>query len=181
MQRSILIASVWFQALWFVAVLGRETTIVPLLGLVFATYLWSLKRRTLTVSMAMIFVIGFVVDVINFKLGLYQFEGSHLLMLPSWLVLLWCMFAWYAVIMKPVINSVHPMIIVGFSAVGGTLSYLAGARFGAVELPFGILTSAMVLLVEWALFAFIIIALSKSNSKNRSKVSDSAYKRNNPV
>jgi hypothetical protein len=181
MQRSVLIASIWFQALWFLAVLGREATLIPLFMLVVATYIWSIKQQTLTVSIVLIFAMGFAVDFMNYRVGLYHFDGANLLGLPLWLTLLWCMFAWYAVMMKPVINRFHPLVVIGFSAVGGTLSYLAGARFGAVGLPFGTLHSASVLAVEWVLIAFVIIKLTKSNRKCRSKTAHPAYKRKHTV
>jgi hypothetical protein len=114
-------------------------------------------------------VLGIAVDLMNYRLGLFQFNGENPLGLPLWLVLLWGMFSWYAVMMKPVIHRVGSLIIIAFSAIGGTLSYLAGARFGAVELPFGVAVSAAVLAAEWVLIALIIIKLSQSSSNRRSK------------
>ncbi|ORT49467.1 hypothetical protein ST37_13790 [Vibrio sp. qd031] len=176
MQRSVIIGSIWFQLIWFMAVLGRETLIWPLLILVVATYIWSWRNRVISFELVALLGMGLTVDFIHVRVGVFQFEGGSLMGLPSWLVLLWCMFAWYAVMMKPVIQKVKPVIVVIFGAAGGTLSYIAGARFGAVELPWGIWHSSLALAAAWTVLSTIIVSINQIQL--RSNRQSTAYKEN---
>lgn len=158
------------------AVLGRETLIWPLLILVVATYIWSWRNRVISFELVALLGMGLTVDFIHVRVGVFQFEGGSVMGLPNWLVLLWCMFAWYAVMMKPVIQKVKPVIVVIFGAAGGTLSYIAGARFGAVELPWGIWHSSLALVAAWTVLSAIIVSINQIQL--RSNRQSTAYKEN---
>ncbi len=164
MNRRVLIASIWFQSLWFVAVIGREQTLWLLFLGVVVTYAWSIKERVIPTRLPIIVCLGLAVDALNGQLGIFGFSNTLALGLPAWLILLWLMFSWYAVMMEPVLIRVHPLLVVVSGAVGGTLSYYAGFRFGAVTLPQGTLPMLLTVAFEWTLLSAIIVKLSQPHS-----------------
>ncbi|MGO1296201.1 MAG: DUF2878 domain-containing protein [Vibrio sp.] len=152
---QLLLISVWFQVLWFVTVLGQTTW-----------QWWSaaVLGFTLTASLqcdtprwrwwAGVTVLGIVLDSLNTVLGLFQFPSAFI---PVWLMVLWGAFAWYSWYLIPIITRWPRALQVLGSGLSGSLSYLAGAHWHAVELPQGQLISVVVLMLEWAILIQYLI------------------------
>ncbi|QIA62926.1 DUF2878 family protein [Vibrio astriarenae] len=154
LQKHVLIViSVWFQCVWFLAVLGRETMfyyLIPFicLGLYLIAKLYRIQWSPLV---ALLFV-GLLVDSCNQALGLLEFSTQWL---PSWLLALWVAFSLYAFVLLPQLNRFPKWAVLCVGGLGGSLSYLAGLKFGAVTTTFSKLFFVSVLFVEWVLLLVI--------------------------
>ncbi|MBM3989095.1 MAG: DUF2878 domain-containing protein [Planctomycetes bacterium] len=130
---------VGFQACWFACVLGAARGMEWLGPLSTSLFLgWALLRshnaaREL-VSLALVAVLGTLVDSLQLHMGWLKYAGTPLagVLAPAWIVALWIVFAmtfdsslawlarrraWFAI----------------FGAVGAPCSYWGGARLGAVS------------------------------------------------
>jgi hypothetical protein len=95
---------------------------------------------------------GFAVDTLQATAGLYAFTGTSMLpwVCPPWMVALWMLFA-------TTLNSSMAWLagrrrlasVLG--AVCGPLSYVAGARLGAIELQPNVLLSLTGIALVWGL------------------------------
>lgn len=156
---NIFLKSIWFQSLWFLAVLGRESTVVLLALLVAITYLRSLYQRELSTKFcAFIVGCGLAVDFLNTQLSILVFESNGL---PLWLVFLWLIFAWYCWQLRDFIRKTSQRIILFAGGVGGTLSYLAGYKLGAVGWFYTTEITLTALFAEWILLSLITFQLLK--------------------
>jgi hypothetical protein len=146
-----------FQAGWFACVLGGANRMplaaVAAAGVVIGVSLWwfSADRISDVRLFLAVAVIGFCVDTVNLRFGVFALIGAprfpHLC--PLWLVALWAMFgttlrgslSWLA-------GRYWLAALLG--AVAGPLSYLGGAKLGAVSLPASRAFSVAALAVAWA-------------------------------
>jgi hypothetical protein len=146
-----------FQAGWFACVLGGANGMplaaVAAAGVVIGVSLcWSSGERTGDVRLFLaVALIGFGLDTANLRLGVFTLIGAprfpHLC--PVWLVALWAIFgttlrgslSWLA-------DRYWLAALLG--AVAGPLSYLGGAKLGAVSLPTNRAFSVAALTVAWA-------------------------------
>lgn len=154
-MKGLLLTSLWFQSLWFLAVLGRESWQWWTLILVLLTSVLTLRWRWQPWLWCLgIALLGIVLDSVNLLAGLMVFTSPQL---PIWLMVLWLAFAWYSWWLLPVLQGHSKLLSVPVAALAGALSYLAGAQLDAVMLPFGKSLTAMVLLCEWSiLLAFML-------------------------
>jgi len=146
-----------FQAGWFACVLGgahdMAMAAVAAAVAVIVINLWW-QRETLVCELRLIIVatvIGFSFDTVNLSLDVFSLNGTarfpHLC--PVWLAALWAMFGttlhgslgWLA-------GRYWLAAILG--AVAGTISYLGGARLGAVTMNPDLAFSVTVLACGWA-------------------------------
>lgn len=131
-----------FNLYWLLAVKWQLPG--PLLVMLLLHLLFSPSRqhdwRLMPVAAA-----GCLLDGLLWQLGLFQFPAGF----PFWLVLLWIGFA---------LTLAHGMRWLLrlprwqqglFGIFGGASSYLAGAAMGAVHLPLGFWTTALLLSVIW--------------------------------
>ncbi len=137
----------WFQSLWFTCVLGREAWLPLAMTLLLIHLL--LVRSTLDeiTSIAPVAALGVCIDTSLSLGGVFDFGPSTT---PAWLALLWLGFAaalpralaWFGA---------HPWRAAVTGAAAVPLNYLAGARMGAVSLPYGETTTWVILAAVWAL------------------------------
>ncbi len=145
---KLFLMSLWFQALWFLAVVGRQEYLILLVGAVIATYAFTLRQ----LQGGLIFfsvIIGLGLDSLNSSLHILEFERAGL---PLWLIALWVIFAWYLFQMRQVLTKYPPTAVALVGALGGAMSYFAGYKLGAVQWPLGNLITFTILLFEWLLF-----------------------------
>lgn len=131
-----------FQAFWFVAVVGAArgatwagpAALVPLVALHLALVPRAERARE-TGFLLFVGLLGSAADSGLHVLGATGYPTSApTALVPAWIASLWVAFAtlprfslgWLAG---------RPLLAALFGAVGGPLSYLAGTRFGAVEVP----------------------------------------------
>jgi hypothetical protein len=163
MQRSLLFKSLWFQLLWFLAVIGRQQFEL-ILGLsILLTLVVSIQHQQIHMRWLLaVMLIGIGLDSMNVYMGFYQFDTDFI---PTWLVGLWAIFAWYAYQLKQMLLKYSAWLVVPVSAIGAALSYFAGVKLGAVTWPLSFNVTVTVVLVEWlVLMGLIRYSLTKLNS-----------------
>ncbi|AXB05855.1 MULTISPECIES: DUF2878 domain-containing protein [Aeromonas] len=131
-----------FNLYWLLAVRWQQPG--PLLGMLLLHFIFSPRRgqdwRLIPVALA-----GCLLDILLWRLGLFHFPSGF----PLWLLLLWCGFALTLSHGLPWLRPLPRWQQGLFGMVGGASSYMAGAAMGAVNLPWGIWTSAVLLAVIW--------------------------------
>ena len=134
---------VLFQAVWFAAVLGATAGrmwIGPLAALAFLTaHLWMVgdegeRRRELSYVLT-VGLLGTLADSFLRAIGATAYPTSEeawfFAWAPPWIASLWIAFAMLPRFSLGWLRG-NPGLAVALGAVGGPLSYLAGARLGAV-------------------------------------------------
>jgi hypothetical protein len=149
---------------WFLAVIGQEHTQYLLTIAIVATYVWSIKNNQINGLWLLGFIVlGLGVDTVNLLLGLFEFNSGWL---PSWLVLLWCIFVWYAYQMRSVLMRFPFLLVCSVGAIGAAASYFAGLKLGAVQWPIHTGLTFAVVTFEWGvLFSFMIVTLKRQQAK----------------
>jgi hypothetical protein len=136
--------AIGFQLLWFNAILGQNQWLLLGIGLLLCSVAFSPKRNA-DLKLWPLALVGLAGDALLTLTGVFVFEQF-----PLWLGTIWLGFVftlnhsmlWLQRLQRPF----QAMI----GAIAGTLSYLAGARLGAVDLPNGQGITALVLAAYWA-------------------------------
>ena len=146
-----------FQLGWFACVLGGNSLWLLLAGGALLAHLLWISRSLAEVRLVVVVcVLGSAVDSLLLNAGVFAFQQPGIL-IPFWLVLLWALLAitlnhclaWAA---KPWWRAAL------LGAIGGSLSYYAGQRLGAVQFPqglwptlpgLGLLWAALFPLLQW--------------------------------
>ena len=146
-----------FQLGWFACVLGGNSLWLLLAGGALLAHLLWISRSLAEVRLVVVVcVLGSAVDSLLLNAGVFAFKQPGIL-IPFWLVLLWALLAitlnhclaWTA---KPCWRAAL------LGAIGGSLSYYAGQRLGAVQFPqglwptlpgLGLLWAALFPLLQW--------------------------------
>lgn len=177
-----LINMVTFQLGWFACVVGAARG-YPWLGpvmvaLVVALHLRLIQDRVGEIRLLFFAsVVGFLLDSAQVVAGVFSFttkgaiSGWPSWVSPPWMVALWCAFA----------TTLHTSLswLAGryqlaslLGAVGGPLSYYAGARLGAISLPEELATSLLVIGLVWAVAMPTLLWASKRRSDALPRYSD---------
>jgi hypothetical protein len=146
-----------FYVGWFACVAGAgrgQLWLGPVVVGVLVTGHLLLARdriREATLFLA-IGLFGFAVDTLQASAGLYAFTGTSILpwMCPPWMVALWMLFATTLNGSMAWLAGRHRLAAV-LGAVCGPLSYMAGARLGAIELQANVLMSLAGIALVWGL------------------------------
>ena len=155
-----------FQAGWFACVLGAANG-MPWLGPlvcvpVIALHLATVERPGPEIGlMAAALAIGLVMDSLLVVSGWLAYPNGMLLsgMAPYWILAIWILFASTLNVSMRWLRGRYLLASV-FGAAGGPLSYLAGARLGAVELVHA--QAALVALgVIWAITMPVLMRLAE--------------------
>ena len=166
MDKGLLVKSIWFQGLWFLAVIGRDSTFFLLLLAVGATLIYSVKKDQINLAwLATLVIIGIVLDTFHGLIGLFLFPQPWI---PAWLILLWVIFIWYAYQMKTILTRFPLPIVSMIGALGAAGSYFAGLKLGAVQWPYSDGLTFVVLTIEWLLlFALLIYSLKALDKRGK--------------
>lgn len=134
-----------FQIMWLCLIWGGNSLLpvtIAIFVLHFALSPTSLKDlRVLPLALC-----GFAVDLFMTQLGFFSFTTW-----PLWLLVLWAAF---------VLNLGHSMrflrkfkliYLISFSAIGGTYAYWVSWKFGAVQFPYGAMTTLVVVAINWGI------------------------------
>lgn len=164
MSRSAfrLVSFVLFQLIWVAAVLYREQGLWVCIALLVLHCILSPEGKLDMLTGYKAIALGIVVDGSLMLSGVYIFDTPYF---PAWLVCLWVGFvltlrhslSW--LYQKPVIWQ----IVLG--AAGGTLSYLAGARLGAVTLGIDMTYAVLILVTVWGLLFPVLMKMVHSEPK----------------
>ncbi|MFK7853697.1 MAG: DUF2878 domain-containing protein [Granulosicoccus sp.] len=164
---SVFANVVFYQLIWFGAVLGGQQYVVGLFALVLLHLYLSSGRREEMIVMGSCASIGIMTDSLLTYFGLFEFSHSPVV-IPLWLVVLWLGFAGtfrlaLSYFMK------RPPLAIAAAVVGAPLSYLAAARLGAVTYPYGYLTTAAVLAAVWFILMNIFLRIVSSVESSAQK------------
>lgn len=140
---------VWYQALWFVAILGRESyewLLALLIALHFAiTPHWRSDLKTMLVCGG----IGITIDSLLSSFGVYVFNPMpSTLPIPLWLMSIWLGFS-CTLLHSFTFFMIRPFLGTVIVAAAAPFSYLAGVRFGAVSFGFETTISMVIIAAAW--------------------------------
>ncbi|ESE41931.1 putative periplasmic protein [Shewanella decolorationis S12] len=167
-QGFILYNALSFQCVWWTSVLFGNSTLllsIPLLVVHFMLLPWVETARAIPrdlSTMLKVGLLGMAIDGLLIWMGIFEFP-----VFPGWLACLWLHFA---VSLHHSLSFIRTFAIVLQAILGGVfgcLSYLAGARLYAVNLPFGEGISVIILAVIWAILLPVFIYLSRNHRLNR--------------
>lgn len=162
-----------FQAAWFAAILGaahgHEALGLLAVAIVIAVHAWITRdRRGELPFLAASIPVGFVVNEILHRTGAVVGRGTILpsSFAPLWLLALWPLFA-------TVFNESmrwmrgRPALAAAFGAVCAPLSYLGGARLGAVALADRTFAWVAPVAVTWSIAMLVLSRLQQRFTPSR--------------
>ena len=153
----------WFQGIWWLVILYQNSAVIPVLALI-GLWLWVSPKRISDIKlMSAVFLLGTVIDALLTLTGLFIFNQSEVLVsfwpIPIWLSLLWAAFAGTVYHSLTAFNG--RMVIASIAgAIFAPLSYIAGAKFGAVELGASMTLSYIYIALVWSVIFPLCFYLS---------------------
>ena len=152
---------VWFQCIWFIAILGREQTQWPLLALLLIHLAWCKDWKVEAKLMLLCASIGVVLDSLFTWQGVFEFaESTILLPIPIWLVTIWLAFAGTLRHSLGYLLAYPALAMLG-AGISAPLSYFAGMRLGAVEFGLGDWQTLALIGAAWVGIMPLLIYISK--------------------
>ncbi len=148
-----------FQGLWFIAVIGQNQWLLVGVVLLVLHFIFT-SSPTRDWRVLPIAAIGMVMDALLTQFGVFEFSHT-----PYWLALIWIGFVLSLGHSLHWLNHLPHILLIPIGAIAGTLSYLAGWRLNAVELPLGWLQSSMILALSWAVILPVLVVLNDNIRK----------------
>lgn len=139
----IIAQGVGFQLFWFSCVLGQNSWLLLSFILLLLHIIYSPNRYS-DLKVLPLALLGLSIDCGLTITGIFVFSTF-----PFWLILLWLGFI---LSLDHSLNWVSKLPAYQQSLIGGvagTMSYLAGERFGAVDFGYSQLTSSLILFITW--------------------------------
>lgn len=153
-MRWLWLQLILFQGLWFIAILGQNEWLIIAMVLLLCHFIFTNSRshdwRVLPIAL-----IGIVMDTLLSMLGVFEFSHT-----PYWLALIWIGFVLSLGHSLNWLSHLPRLLLIPIGAIAGTLSYLAGWRLHAVELPLGWVQSSMILALSWAVIFPLLVVLN---------------------
>lgn len=157
---------VWYQGVWFTAIVGREAFESLLFALLALHVVWCGNWRTELRLMTCCGLLGVIADSALSLSGLYLFDPvPTLLPIPLWLVGLWLGFAGTLKHSMSYLVS-RPWLASAASLGAAPLSYFAGARFGAVTFGLDAQATAITIGATWAVLMLVFTKLASGQKNN---------------
>jgi hypothetical protein len=154
----------WFQCIWFVAILGREQTQWWLLALLLIHLALCKDWKTEIKLMLMCTSVGVALDSVFTWQGVFNFATpTTLLPIPFWLVAIWLGFSGT---LRHSLSYLlpHPTLAMLGAGISAPLSYLAGMRLGAVEFGLNTWQTAVLIGAAWIFIMPVLIYFSNKAS-----------------
>ena len=154
MQMSLYNA-ISFQLVWWSGVLWGNASLL-FVGALLAIHLFmSAQKRADMVLIFRVTVLGMGIDCLLMLLNIFDFNEF-----PYWLVIIWALFSLSLHYSLSWLRHLPRYLQAVFGAVAGSLSYLAGARFDAMTLPYGESVTVIVLCVIWGVLLPVTVVLA---------------------
>lgn len=150
-----------FQCVWWLSILYQNSALGLSLGLLLFHFILSSRMQLDFMLMLKVVLLGMAVDSGLIFSGVFHFSET-----PYWLILLWCHFAISLGYSLAFTQKLPWYINALLGGVFGCISYLAGARFDAVQLPLEYLSSAMILFAIWSVIFPIFVNISRRMLKD---------------
>jgi hypothetical protein len=153
----MLVNFLYFQVLWFGCILlGNVFLPVALVIFLIHTKESAVGQNDLFIMLCC-GVIGLIVDSILLNLNVFTFSHGQVTtnIIPPWLVAIWIAFG---MTLNHSLNYFQnrPALAFVAGAFGGPLSYLAGAKLGAIAIPLGYLQTFIIFACIWAPLFFLL-------------------------
>lgn len=151
--------AIGFQSAWWLTVAGIVMG-YPFLGpLVFTLYMLidhlSLNRKSVAEAQLILtaMLAGTVADTLFSMTGMLSYAGSYSfapLLAPLWITVMW---GGFAATLNHSLSWIKPKPVLGFvlGAIFGPLSYMAGAKFDAIQFNMNMTLSMIILGLFWGL------------------------------
>ena len=142
---------VWFQSIWFLAILFQYEYFWLISLLVIGYFIFVPNRQVEILTVLPVAMVGCMADIVLAVTGVFNFTSEiSTLPIPFWLVSLWIGFA---ATLRHSLGYLQNRLIIAsiLGAISGPLSYFAGYRFGAVDFPIGVTETLVILSFVWAL------------------------------
>ena len=138
-----------FQIGWFTAVLGGDSRwLVLVIAILILHLLWISSWREEGRLLIRVLVLGTLVDTLLRQAGILAFKEPAVL-IPLWLMLLWLLLA--TTLRHCLAWTAHPWWRASLlGALGGPLSYYAGAQLAGVTFPLGRWPAMVLIGLLWA-------------------------------
>lgn len=129
MRLFSLINFVIFQLSWFLSATFKESAVPLIIALLIIHFLCSSKKKA-DLAILPIALIGITIDQLLMILHIIEIPQSpnHALIIPVWLMLLWCIFAWSFNHSLQWVNNLSLTKLSILGSVFGTLSYYAALK-----------------------------------------------------
>lgn len=154
---------VMFQALWVAGVIYQNAGLWVCIALVSIHFVISPQRAIDIKTALLALAIGFSVDFSLMQSGVFIFSENQF---PLWLLCLWIGFVLTLRYSMAWLKQQSWVIQALLGGIGGTCSYVAGWRFGAVEFGFDIVTTCLVLGAIWATLVPLFFVLMEKVNPN---------------
>ena len=138
-----------FQLVWFAAILLQQEAWPYVSALLLLHFYLSPTRRQDLPLLVGVSLVGMLVDSALSLSGVFVFADQAVL--PLWLAFIWFHFSVALNHSLAWLRRLPILLVAVIGSISGSLSYLAGYRLGAVELPLGALSSALIIGALWAL------------------------------
>jgi hypothetical protein len=152
-----LFSAVLFQLAWFSAVIGRESFILVTTALLVVHFLVTPTVLKDVKGAGIIALIGILADSTLSALNIFDFAQQALI--PVWLILLWLHLGAALPHGFAFMKKLKTWQVCLIGAVAGPVSYFAGFRLGAVELPYGVIISCGLLSLIWLLLLPVFVLI----------------------
>lgn len=148
---------VGFQSIWMLGVFYGNRYLAISAALIALHFLVTPQRQRDMATLITVAAVGICVDSIFTLTGIFVFDT---LIIPPWLVLLWCGFALTLQHSLQWLSRFPLALQSALGAFGGTTSYYAGFRFGAVDYSFSQPVTIAAMAFAWGLmmplFCYIV-------------------------
>lgn len=150
----------WYQCIWFTAVLGGDAWLGLGLTLLVVHLWWVDDWREQALLMLAAAALGGGVDLLVAGAGYYRFAPATTFgATPLWLFLIWMGFAgtlrhsmaWLAD---------RPRLMTTAALLGAPMAYISAARFGAVSFPSGTLSTGLITALSWLCVLPLLLTLN---------------------
>lgn len=145
-----------FQSIWVAAVVFQNDGLWVCIGLIGLHFALSPERKADFSACYKAVLLGILIDAALMLSGVYIFPEGHF---PLWLVCLWIGFV---LTLRHSMRWLWKKSIywqIGLGSIGGTTSYLAGSRLGAVQLGIDIIYVAVLLLLIWSILVPLLLRM----------------------
>ena len=146
---NLIIYNILFYLFWILCVFGKNNYIyIPILML---CVVWICNNKCVLYSLSYA-IFCCIIDSTLTYLGFFEFNQ---LIIPLWLVVLWLGFGVFLYFFQPFVAKIPYILMIIGGGVGGTLSYFAGMKIGAVIFPKDLYITLCVLFVLWSILTGI--------------------------
>ncbi len=150
-----------FQSIWMLGVFYGNQFLAISAALIALHFVITPQRRSDFATMAAVASVGMLVDNAFSLSGIFVFDT---LLIPPWLALMWCGFALTLGHSLVWLSRFPPVVQALFGAFGGTSSYYAGYRFGAVEYSYDTTLTLAAMACAWAVMMPVFCYMVKRNA-----------------